>query len=531
MLEALRLSSLFLIGTAAAALAQETPTPGGKLVFTAPYGSSFSTMDVQSTPQTQDEIPALAIQRSLYKWNSETNEPELDLATSVDVSDDGLVWTYHLREGVQFHDGSPMTADDIIWSYERIVKPSNAFPGARYFAALAGVDEFTSGAAEHISGLKKIDDLTLEITFSAPVDPSFDLLTRQSSIYPSDLPEGHNFGTTPVGLGPFKLVEHVPGSQVRVAKWENYYDKGKPYLDSVDIVIMPDASARDVAFRNSEIDASVLGAPQYVAYQADPALSQGLLEVAEMFTRNVGFNPKVEPLADKRVRQAINHAIDTDLIIKKLIRDKAYRAVSWLPTTSTAFDKDAQPYAFDPDKAKALLTEAGYPDGFEFELTATQNESWGIPVVEAIIPMLAKVGIRVTAKPVESSALSEAVPAGDFQAFMWSNNSGPDALSVMRCFHSKTAQSSCNYTTFSNAEFDKLFEQAEAERDPAKRTDLLRQANNLLQDEAPVWFFNYNKAVMAYQPWVHGLQANATEMAIQDFADIWIDDTAPDSRK
>jgi len=532
MIKALKLSSLLLIGTAAAALAQDQePRQGGTLVFSAPYGSSFSTMDVQTTPQTQDEIPALAIQRSLYKWNSATNEPELDLATSVDVSEDGLIYTYHLRDGVQFHDGSPMTADDIIWSYERIAKPSNAFPGARYFAAVAGYDEFTAGAAEHISGLKKVDDLTLEITFTAPVDPSFDLLTRQTSIYPSDLPEDHNFATSPVGLGPFKFVEHIPGSMVKAERFENYYDEGKPYLDAVNIVIMPDASARDVAFRNQEIDASILGAPQYVAYQADPELSKGLLEVAEMFTRNVGFNPKHEPFADKRVRQAINHAIDTDLIIERLVKGKAYRAVSWLPTTSPAFDKDAQPYAFDPEKAKALLAEAGYADGFDFELTATQNESWGIPIVEAIIPMLAKVGIRATAKPVESSALSEAVPAGDFQAFMWSNVSGPDALSAMRCFYSKTAQSSCNYTTFSNPEFDALFEQAEAERDPAKRTDLLRQANNLLQEEAPVWFFNYNKAIMAYQPWVHGVQANATEMAIQDYADIWIDDSAPASRK
>lgn len=530
MLKTLTLSSLLLIGTAAAAMAQDTPQSGGKLIFTAPYGSSFSTMDVQSTPQTQDEIPALAIQRSLYKWNSGTNAPELDLATGVEVSEDGLVWTYTLRDGVTFHDGSPMTADDIIWSYERIIDPANAFPGARYFAPVAGVEEFKSGAAEHVSGLKKIDDMTLEITFTAPVDPSFDLLKRQASIYPSDLPEDHNFGTTPIGLGPFKFVEHVPGAMVKVAKWENYYDTGKPYLDAVDILIMPEASARDVAFRNQEIDTSVLGAPQYVAYQADPQLSKGLLEVAEMFTRHVGFSPKVEAFADKRVRQAINHAIDTDLIIKKLVKDKAYRAVSWLPTTSGAFDPAAKPYDYDPEKAKALLAEAGFGDGFAFELTATQNESWGIPIVEAIIPMLAKVGITVTAKPVESSALSEAIPAGDFEAYMWSVDSGPDALSTLRCFHSNTAQSSCNYPAVNSPEYDALFDQAEAERDPAKRTDLLRQANNLLQDEAPMWFYNYNKAVMAYQPWVHGVQPNATEMAIQDFADIWLDDTAPESR-
>ena len=530
MFKSIAMSLLVLVGTSVMALAQE-PQSGGTLIFTAPYGSSFSTMDVQATPQTQDEIAAIAMQRSLYKWNTKTNKPELDLATDVSVSDDGKVYTYKLRQNVFFHDGSPMTADDIIWSYERIAKPSNAFPGSRYFAAVKGIEEYKSGKAEHISGLKKIDDHTLEMTYTAPIDPSYDLLKRQASIYPSDLPADHNFATDPVGLGPFKFVKYVPGSMVQTEKFDKYYEKGKPYLDKVNILIMGDASARDVAFRNQEIDASILGSTQYVAYQADPDLSKGLLDVAEMFTRNVGFNPDVKPFADKRVREAVNYAINTDLIIDKLIKGKAFRAVSWLSTTSPAFDHDAKPYPYDPEKAKELLKEAGYPDGFSFELTATQNESWGIPIVEAIIPMLAEVGIKVKAKPVESSVLSEVIPAGDFQAFMWSNSSGPDPLSILRCFYSKTLQSSCNYTAFSNPEFDKMFEAAEAERDPAKRTDILRKANNLLQDEAPVWFFNYNKAVMAYQPWVHGLQANATEMTIQDYADIWIDDTAPASRK
>src|SRR5690606_36349306 len=148
-------------------------------------------------------------------------------------------------------------------------------------------------------------------------------------------------------------------------------------------------------------------------------------------------------------------------------------------------------------------------------------------IVEAILPMLNGVGITVRPKPIESAALGETVSSGDFQAFIWSNQTGPDPLSVLRCFYSKTAQSSCNYTAFSNPEFDALFEAAEAELDPEKQTDLLRQANNLLQDEAPVWFFNYNKAVMAYQPWVHGLVPNANALALQPYELIWLDESAP----
>ena len=290
---------------------------------------------------------------------------------------------------------------------------------------------------------------------------------------------------------------------------------------------MAEAAARDVAFRNKEIDTSILGPAQYVAYRADPELSKGILEVAEMFTRALTLNHAYKPFQDKRVRQAINYAIDTDLIIKRLVKDKAYRAVSWLPLSSPAFDKTVKPYAFDPDKAKKLLVEAGYPDGFEFELTTSQNESWGLPIVEAILPYLAKVGIKVKPKLVEVTLLSDILTKGDYQAIISSTLTGPDSLATLRCFYSKTPRTACNYVTFNNPNFDKLLDDAAQSSDPAKLNDLLRQANNLLYDEAPVWFFNYNKAVMAYQPWLHGLQANPTEITHQYYEDVWVDATSP----
>lgn len=528
MFKTLSLTAMLMLGVSTAALAEE-PRSGGVLNFVAPYGSSFATLDIHATPQTQDEFYAKAIHRSLYSWDSLKNEPVLELATSVSVSDDGKVYTYKLRDNAFFHNGRKMTADDIIWSYKRLATPSNAFPGARYIADIEGADAFASGKATEISGLKKIDDLTLEITFTAPINPGFNLMRTNAAIYPADI--GDKAATHPIGLGPFKFVEHVPGSRIVVEKFDKFYEQGKPYLDKINIVIMEDSAARDVAFRNQEIDVTVLGPTQYVAYQGDAALSKNILEVAEGYTRNVGFNPNFAPFADKRVRQAINYAIDTKLIVERLAKNKAYRAVSWLPLSSPAYDTTAQPYAYDPEKAKALLAEAGFDKGFEFELTATQNESWGLPIVEAIIPMLAKVGVTVKAKPVEASVLSEVVPAGDFQAYMWSNESGPDALAALQCFYSKTAQSACNYSNYKNPEFDKLFEAAQTERDQTAKTELLKKANNFLQEEAPVWFFNYNKAVMAYQPWLHGLKPNATELAIQDYEDLWIDETAPASRK
>ncbi len=527
LMRSLTLAASLMIGTAA--FAQE-PQQGGTLNFTAPYGSTFGTLDIQSSSTAQDEFPAKAIHRSLYDWNSETGQPELELAESVEASDDGRTHTYTLREAT-FHDGKPLTSDDVIYSYKRMIDPDNAFPGARYFTNLEGVDAFQDGTSEDISGLNKIDDRTFSITYVGATEPGYDLMRGNAAILPEGDDDRADFQTNPVGLGPFRFVENVPGSRIVVERYEDFYEDGRPYLDRVNLVLLGDASARDVAFRNGEIDVSILGPSQYVAYQADPNLADNLLEVAEVYTRNVGFNPEFEPFSDKRVRQAFNHAINSDLIIERLVKDKAYRATGFLPISSPAYDEDAQPYEYDPEKARALLAEAGYEDGFEMELTATQNESWGLTIVEAIIPMLAEVGIRVTADPVEGSVLGERVPAGDFQSFMWSNVSGPDPMTVMASFRSDTPTSAGNYWRFSSDEFDTLYDQAVQEGDPAARTELLREMNNIIQDEAAMWFFNYNKAVMAYQPWVHGLQANATELAFQNYEDIWLDDGAPDNRR
>lgn len=531
MLIKLGLTSVLMLGVATAALAEEAATPmdGGKLVFVAPYGNSITSLDVTATPHTQDAIVAKAINRSLYRWNPETGQPDLDLAESVEKSEDGKTYTYKLREAT-FHNGDTFDADDVIWSFNRLADPANALPGVQHVLQIEGVAEVQAGEADEISGLKKIDDRTVQITFTNKADPGWSLMKIAAPIYSSEYP-ADKLASEPVGLGPFKLVEYVPGSKARLVKFDDFYIEGKPHLDELSIMFMGDASARDIAFRNGEIDASILGPTQYQAYSQDATLKEHILEVAEVYTRNIGFNPDVEAFQDKRVRQAINYAINADLIIEKLVRNKAYRAVSWLPISSPAFDKTAEPYPYDPEKAKELLKAAGYEDGFSFSVTATPNESWGIPIVEAVIPMLAKVGITATVDPVEPSVLSDKITSDNFQAFIWSNESGPNPLNRLRCFHSTTPQGACNYVKFSNAEFDELIDKAGEETDPAKRNEILKQANNLLQEEAPVWFFNYNKAVMAYQPWVHGLQANPKELALQEYADIWIDASAPDSRK
>lgn len=508
---------------------------GGTFNFVLPYGGDVLTLDPHKTPNTNDQIVTINIHRSLYSWDEEKNRPKLELGDKVDVSADGLVYKIALKKGVKFHNGRQMTADDIIWSYERVMNAKTASPAARYVRILKGAKDFEDGKAPKIAGLRKLDDFTLEITMDRPVDPAYSLYEGGTAILPKEEVEkkGDAFGAEPVGLGPFKFSKWVKGSEVVVTKNADYFEKGKPYLDKVVYKIMPEGAARDAAFRAKELDATVVGSAQYPVYKADPQISKNMVEVAELFTRMIGFNPNYEPFKNKLVRQAINHAIDSKLIISRLLKDKAYPAVGYLPNTSPAFDPKAKGYEYNLEKAKALMKEAGYEKGFTFECIGTSNESWGIPVVEALMPFLRAINITVTPQQVEGAALAPRLQKLDYQAFIWSVSSGAggDSLQALARWESNNPPTAGNFVTYHNPEFDKLLEAARKERDIAKRNDILRKADAIFKDDAPIWFFNYNKAIVAHQPWVHGIKPVAIEMMYQDLVDLWIDDASPRAKE
>ena len=160
---------LVLAGVAVA----ETPRRGGTIRMTAPYGTSFSSMDLHTTQRAQDDIYGKAIHRTLYNWDSTKNDVVLELATAVTTSADGLVHTYKLRDDAFFHNGKKLGADDVIYTYTRIMDGKRAFPGARYCRIIKGAIAVEKGEAQAISGLRKIDDLTLEITLTERVNPGY----------------------------------------------------------------------------------------------------------------------------------------------------------------------------------------------------------------------------------------------------------------------------------------------------------------------------------------------------------------------
>ncbi|RJQ64026.1 MAG: ABC transporter substrate-binding protein [Desulfobacteraceae bacterium] len=521
----LLVSVLFGFGSSEALAARS----GGTLNFMAPYGGDLFGLDPHKSTRVQDFLVSMNVFRSLYRWDSEKNMPVLELAESVKISDDSLVYTFKLRPNVKFHNGRKMTAEDIIWSYNRIASMKPSSPNVMYIRDIKGVQDVENGKADKIAGLKKIDDLTLEMTLENPVDIKHALQQPGTSIVPREEVEklGDKFSSEPVGCGPFKLVKWIKGSEVIIEKFADFYMEGRPYLDKVSYKIMTEAAARDLAFKAKDLDGSIVEGVNYPEYLADPVVSKNMLEVVELFTRHIGFNQKVKPLSDKRVRQAINYAIPADLIIKKLMKDKAYPCQGWLPTPLWGEGPKPIKYEYNPEKAMQLMKEAGYEKGFTVEAIGTANSSWGTVVYEAILPYLKKLNIELKIQQMEGAAMAEKNRTGDFQMYIWSVGSPTDPLKAMERWKSNNPQAAGNYIAYNNPEYDKILDQAAKERDSKKKMELVMKANAIFAEDAPVWFFNYNKAVMAHQPWVHGLQAVAIEMMYQDMTNVWVDEKSP----
>ncbi len=505
---------------------------GGNLVFPLPYNGGVDTLDPIMTNRTQSLIPIKNIFARLVNINPETLELEPAIASSWDVSEDGRVYTFNLREGVRFHNGDELTASDVKFSYERIMDPEIASSVSHLFLNVVGVEEFKAGNSVGISGIEVIDPYTLQITLnSLDVNFLYNIAHVEAGIVPQSVVEevGADFANNPVGAGPFKFVSWVRGSEIVVEAFDDYY-QGRPYLDQVNFRIMTEASARMVEFQSQGLDIDIVSASQYTRYKNDPTYNDQLIEVPELWTRNIHFNMDVEALQDVRVRQAFNYAANEALIVERLLAGKAYPATGWFPPSSSAYNSELEGYDYDLERAKELMEAAGYtPENpLQLEILGTDNPSWGIRIVEAIMPDLREAGFELKPVLVDGATLMDQITSGEFDAaiYSWGGSVSPINY-ISQYFWSEVDRSSGNYTNYSNPEFDGYIEAAMQTIDAEERIELLQQAEHVLVEDPPVWFYNYNKAVAVTQPWVHGVVATAQELTFIPIEQVWVDENSP----
>ena len=427
------------------------------------------------------------------------------LAESWEVSDDGLVWTFHLRDGVAFSNGRALTADDVVYTYDRMLDPDTG-SGNAYL--LAGVVDVAA-----------VDERTVTITLDEPnvallghlaVNKSVGIIARESV-------EDGTINTQPIGTGPFMITDFQPGTSVRLERNPHYWQDGMPYLDAIDIRIIPDESVRRTALVSGDVDWAISVPPQAL----DQLRAEEGIVVDETTAGAywyIGVNLEREPLNDPRVRQALAFAVNRENIAVAASFGTAQPTNGPIPSSS-AWAMDHEPYSYDPERARELLAEAGLADGFDMEIMPTTQYEESIRAAQVIQADLAAVGIRASIRTLEWAEWLQEEGDGNYDTYVCSWNGLVDPDDYFYAQH-KTGEV-FNFTGYSNATVDELLDEGRSTQGYDERYAIYQQINQTIVDEAPYVYLYNPLNINAYADHVQGYQARG-DQAIR-FAGTWLD--------
>ena len=445
-----------------------------------------------------------------------TIDPSLDivpdLAESWDISEDGRVYTFHLRPDAKFHDGKPVTAHDVQWSLERATNPLTESPVAdQYLGDIVGVKEKLAGDVLTISGVRFIDEHTIEITIDEAKSYFLAKLTYPTGFVldKENVEENpRQWFREPNGTGPFRLTEYRVGETLKLGRNEHFH-LGPPKLEEVEFILSGGTSM--LMYENDEIHVAGVGLADLDRLN-DPnnELYAELKTAPASFSVNyIGLNVTEPPLDDVKVRQALNFAIDKQEIASIVLGDLVEPADGILPPNFPGYDQQVRGYDYDPARAKQLLEESKYGGDLENipPITITTPGSFGANVsldMEVILQMWERnLGITAEFQQTEYATFLKDLHKGRFQMFDigWIADY-PDPENFLDVlFHSNSVN---NHTHYSNPDVDELLMKARVETDTTARYALYNEVEQMILDDAPwvpLWFDGESKLLV--KPNVH----------------------------
>lgn len=474
--------------------------------------------------------PALSVSakvtEGLLSYDYDLN-PQPQLATRWEISADGTRYTFHLRPNVKWHDGQPFTSADVAYSIELLKK----------------VHPRASSTFANVTKVETPDALTAVLVLSRPAPYLIKAFAAaESPIVPKHIYEGsdpltnpHN--NAPVGTGPYIFDKWVRGSYILYRRNPDYWDKNRPYLDQLVVKFIPDAAARSVAFETGDAD---LGYRTPVALNDVARLKQlpqlGFETKGNSYSYNVSslqFNLDDAHFKDLRVRQAVAHAINRNVILQVAYFGLGQVTASPIaPGIKTYHDPAPSPYAFDIEKANALLDQAGYAkgsDGTRFSVTLDYN-----PIAEDLRKTaeytrsaLAKIGIKVTLRAQDLSSFVRRIYTDRDFAFTLNGHSNlyDPTVGVQRIYWSKNFRKGVpfsNASDYHNPEVDRLLEAAQTENDPQKRVEEFKAFQKIVEQElpdinliSPQFITLYNRRVHDHSVTADGIEGNLSQ--------VWLD--------
>lgn len=444
------------------------PVSGGTLTFA--RTADIFTFDPYNTQDDYSIFTELQVYDRLVKLGADGKSVEPELATSWNVADDGLSATFTLRDGVKFSDGSPLTADDVVFSLTRAIDQQGSW--GFLFSPVTSVE--------------KVDDKTVKFTMSSPFAPLLPALTTfAASVYSKTNFEkyGDQAGEHPLGTGAFMLDRWDKGSQLVLTKNPNYWQSGKPYLDKVVFTVVGDDNARVLQLQSATADIV-----DFVPANLVSSLQSGGQDIVRVDGTSVGWmtlNEAKKPLDDPKVRCALSYAIDREAIAKNVYFGMATPAKSIIPSATLFYDANTNPITYDIEKAKQLLSESSAPNGFTLDITVPSGDSTKLSTVQIWADSLKQIGVTANIQQVEATTAQDEYNTEKYtvRVSAWTNDT-PDPDEMMGAgldYHNQNAL----HTGYHDDALVALINQARGELDAAKRQTLYTEIQQKVNETCP----------------------------------------------
>ncbi|MGB5813378.1 MAG: ABC transporter substrate-binding protein [Polyangiales bacterium] len=511
---------------------QETPEPGGVFVFSA--GSNIHTLDPHFAYDTLSTAACRLLYDGLLDYDYDGNMiPSLAVALP-EVSDNGKVFRFTLRDGVQFHNGKPLTAEDVSWSLHRLLSEKIGSPGYPFYKSIVGAPAFHAGETDHIPGIVVVDDKTIEFRLDEP-DQTFLNALAMPFAYPIErthvealeAAEGRTaVGRNPIGTGPFSLRRWERGVQVEFDRFDGYWNPAaRP-----DVMVFLENISADVAsarFRNGGLD--IIHRPSKVNrlfFRESKPWAPYRAEAPSPSVFALGLNCELPPFDNVHVRRAIAFAIDRSKL-ERLDPGTVIPATQILPPMVAPHDPGLEArQGFDLARAKEEMRLAGYPDGLPEPVTLWVRGDGEVRVAQFFQQDLQKIGIEIELKLVTFATYLKETgkPRVAQAAFTGWHQDFPDPSNFMDIlFHSRSIhpENSENRSFYRNPKLDALLDRARPELDRAVRLELYAEANAILASDAPWVFLYYPIEMFVWQPFVKNFRPHPVWP--NEYRNIWLD--------
>jgi peptide/nickel transport system substrate-binding protein len=471
--------------------AQE-PAKGGTVVIARP--ADIFTFDPYNTQDDRSIFTELTLYERLVRLSADGKGVDPELATEWTIAHDGLSADFKLRKGVMFSDGTPLTADDVVFSLTRAIDQKGSW-GFLF---------------SPVKAVTKVDEGTVRVEMSEPFAPLLPALsTFAASIYSKANFEkfGDRAGDHPLGTAAFMLKTWDKGTQVVLERNPHYWQQGKPYLDGVVFRVVGDDNARTIQLTSGDVQL-ITDVPANQVQQLTAAGDQ-IFSVSGTAVGFITINEKVKPLDEAPVRCALSYALDRDSISRAVYFGKATPARSILPSSTLYYDANTDPISYDLTKAKSLLASSTVPSGFEFTATVPSGDATTLSIAQIWAAALAQIGVTMKIEQVEATTAQDQYNSEHFTMRIsgWTNDT-PDPDELMGVALDYEPQNGL-HSSYRNEKTRALVIAARKELDPAKRQKLYSELQRIVNSDCPFLYTVEQDRIFAATPAVQGFVPNS----------------------